>query len=278
MFIFERRLTVKVVVDRSLFTLWKRQNRVSYHITIILSIVYLVERRSSVYCYYRISKFQLHTIWSDDEILINALNFLLWNLSNLNLYIFELIFIWYFVSLTNKTSNIFSDRLLELSLRIVRKNDHEELLSWSKIVSEATQSKRTFTSDISVNIRIIARSKYFFLREWSKNRRISYWKSKRIARIAKFFDHIYITISRHSATIVRFDLHLREVQSMKITFILFSKNLGNLQSIFFSFQNFSQQRLFSLLVDFHAKCLKNLTISCRNFSDSWISITSSRRI
>ena len=54
----------------------------------------------------------------------------------------------------------------------MRKSDHEELLSLSRIVSEATQSKRTFTNDININIRIIAKSKYFlFTRmiEESKN-------------------------------------------------------------------------------------------------------------
>ena len=192
MLIFERRLTIRVVVDRSLFTLWRRQNRVSYHITITLSIVYLVERRNSVYCYYRISKFQLHTIWSDDEILINALNSLLWNFSNLNLYIFELIFIWYLVSLTNKTSDIFSNRLLEFSLRIVRKSDHERLLSLNKIVFEATQSKRTSTSDISINIRIIARSKYFFFtRMIEKSKNIILKIKANCSNCKVFRSHIY---------------------------------------------------------------------------------------
>ena len=192
MFILERRLTVKIVVDRSLFTLWRRQNRVSYHIIIILSIVYFVERRNSVYCYYRISKFQLHTIWNDDEILINALNSLLWNFSNLDLYIFELIFIWYLVSLTNKTSDIFSNRLFELSLRIVKKSDHEKLLSLSKIAFEVIQSKRTSTNDISINIRIIAKSKYFlFTRMIEKSKNIILKIKTNCSNCKVFRSHIY---------------------------------------------------------------------------------------
>ena len=94
MFILEKRLTIKIVVDCSLFIFWKRQNRVFFYTTIILLIVYFFERRNFLYHYYRISKFQLHTIWIDDEIQINTLHFSLLNFSNLNLYIFELFF-WF---------------------------------------------------------------------------------------------------------------------------------------------------------------------------------------
>ena len=82
MFIFEKRLTIKIVVDRSLFIFWKRQNRIFFYTTITLSIVYLFERRNSLYYYYWTTKFQLYTIYNWRIILINTLYFL-FSISNI---------------------------------------------------------------------------------------------------------------------------------------------------------------------------------------------------
>ena len=84
--------------------------------------------------------------------------------------------------------------------------------------------------------------------------------------------------------IYRFQIFLQRLQTLNYInekyrqWKLFSFYFENIHAIcnrYFFFQNFNQQFLFILFANFHAKCLKNLTISCKNFNDSWISITNS---
>ena len=107
----------------------KRQNRIFYYITIKLRTIYLFERRNFLYWYYRISKFQLYTIWNNDEILINTLYFSLLNFSNLNLHIFELLFrneIW--KKRENNVTNMF-----KISIKIYFINENLYKLTRFKI-------------------------------------------------------------------------------------------------------------------------------------------------
>ena len=145
MFILERRLTVRIVVDRSLFTLWRLQNRVFYYTTTRLRMIYLFERWSSLYFYYRISKFQLHATYNWRVILVNTLYSLLWISNIRSLLISQYLSQQHFCSFTSKTSDILLYRLLELSLRIVRKSDYEELLLLSVIIVEATRLKHRYS-------------------------------------------------------------------------------------------------------------------------------------
>ena len=102
MFIFERRLTVRIVVDRSLYIFWRQQNWVSYYATIRLRMIYLFERRSSLYYYYRVLKFQLHATYNWRIILVNTLYSLLWISNIRSLLISQYLWQQHFCSSTSK--------------------------------------------------------------------------------------------------------------------------------------------------------------------------------
>ena len=184
--------------------------------------------------------------------------------------------IWYLASFASKTSDIFSNRLLRFSLRIVKKNDYEKLLLLSKIVFEAIQSKRTFISDISTSITYCSTIKAFSF--YVNDQKIQEYH---IENHSELFELRNFSITH----ILRFQDFLQRLQTLNYIYEkynqwrLFSFHFEDIYAIcnryFFFFQNLNQQRSFILFVNFHARCLENLTISCKNFSDSWISITNS---